>query len=129
MAIRQYTAAQLLALRESPLVVKPDNLPAIEQWIEYVYLERADGGREKLRIHHSEPSQHHNQREQQSGASNAQQKTRQQQRVSVGGVGGESSPMGSFSTGRPTLGTRTSTLRGSGGKSEHDRSDNGDADE
>ncbi|KAK4494618.1 hypothetical protein PRZ48_013974 [Zasmidium cellare] len=99
MSVRHYTAAQLLALRESPLVSKPDNLPAIEQWIEYVYMERADGGREKLRIPHSESPQQ------------PKPQQRQQQRVSAGAEG---SPMGSFSTGRPTLGTRSSTLRGNG---------------
>ncbi|KAF2162506.1 hypothetical protein M409DRAFT_69088 [Zasmidium cellare ATCC 36951] len=104
MAVRQYTAAQLLALRESPLVCKPDNLPAIEQWIEYVYMERADGVREKLRIPHSEPSSS-------AQAQQPKQQQRQQQRVSAGAEG---SPMGSFSTGRPTLGTRSSTLRGNG---------------
>lgn len=106
MPVRQYTAAQLLALRESPLVSKPDNLPAIEQWIEYVYMERGDGVREKLRIPHSESSTAQGQQ--------PKQQQRQQQRVSAGAEG---SPMGSFSTGRPTLGTRTSTLRANGGKS------------
>lgn len=105
MPVTQYTAAQLLALRESPLCVKPDNLPAIEQWIEYVYHERADGGREKLRIPHSESAT----------ASSSSAKQPQQQRVSK--MAETASPMGSFSTGsgRPTLGTRASGLRGNGG--------------
>ena len=105
---RQYTTAQLLALRASPLATKPENLPAIEQWIEYVYMERADGGREKLRIPHSESSSS-------AQAQQPKQQQRQQQRVSAGAEG---SPMGSFSTGRPTLGTRSSTLRGNGGEFE-----------
>lgn len=115
MAIRQYTREQLLTLRSSPLVFKPDNLPAIEQWIEYVYLETADGTREKLRIHHSDAQQS-------SGReTNTQQKDgrQKQQRpglgVAVAGTAEASSPMGAFSTGRPTLGSRSTTMRGKDG--------------
>lgn len=32
----RYSTESLLALRESPLIVKPDGLPSIEQWLEYV---------------------------------------------------------------------------------------------
>lgn len=32
----RYTVEQLHSLRESPLVRKPDGLPSIEQWMEYV---------------------------------------------------------------------------------------------
>lgn len=32
----RYRKDQLLKLRESPLVHKPDNLPNIEKWMEYV---------------------------------------------------------------------------------------------
>jgi len=37
----RYTFDELLALRDSPLVKKPDGLPSISQWMEYV--ERAFG--------------------------------------------------------------------------------------
>ena len=110
MVIRQYTAEQLFHLRDSPLVHKPANLPAIEQWIEYVYLE-SDGVREKLRIPHSESQQQHGQKE--SHTSNH----RQHQRSGIN-AGSEDSPMGSFSTGqRPNLmHMRSAASRGSGGK-------------
>jgi len=32
----RYTVDELLALKDSPLVKKPDSLPSIQQWIEYV---------------------------------------------------------------------------------------------
>jgi hypothetical protein len=87
MAIRRYTREELQNLKSSPLVEKPDNLPAIEQWLEYVYAD--PDSREKLRIPHSEPQP----------AQNAQ--TRRQ---TQGKTGGEASPMGNFSTGlRPSL--------------------------
>lgn len=35
---RRYTAEELLHLRESPLVVKPDNLPPVEEWMGYEVL-------------------------------------------------------------------------------------------
>jgi len=52
MSVRRYTAEQLHYLRNSPLVKKPEDLPAIEQWLEFVYLDK--DSREKLRIPHSE---------------------------------------------------------------------------
>lgn len=115
MDVRRYTTSQLFALRDSPLVVKPDNLPAIEQWIEYVYLDRPDGGREKLRIPHSESAQHSVNTGATRDAANVQRGTRQP-RPGVSAAGTDGSPMGSFSTGRPTLTTRASTLRGTGGQ-------------
>ena len=91
MAIRKYTIPQLKALRDSPLVQKPEKLPAIEQWIEYVYLEM-NGVRQKLRIPHSEA-----QGQTQKESSTARQR---QQRPGMGGAAGsDGSPMGSFSTG------------------------------
>jgi hypothetical protein len=99
MAVRRYTVEELLLLRTSPLVEKPANLPAIEQWIEYVYLD-IDGAREKLRIPHSESSE-------------------QQKRPNAAGrqprPGSEASPMGNFSTGqRPGLMTARSAARTGG---------------
>ncbi len=94
MAVRRYTHAELTHLKDSPLVVKPDNLPAIEQWLEYVYYDAES--REKLRIPHSEPQSNAPARRQTQGAK----------------AGGES-PMGSFSTGtRPGLLSRVSTSKG-----------------
>ncbi|KXL44968.1 hypothetical protein M433DRAFT_134897 [Acidomyces richmondensis BFW] len=104
MSIRKYTVQQLLALRDSPLVEKPAELPAIEQWIEYVYVD-IDGKREKLRIPHSESSQpsqaHHHSRPSAS--------SRQQQRGAA-----DASPMGNFSAGqRPSVvQTRSATKMG-----------------
>lgn len=103
MPIRQYSREQLLHLRSSPLVKKPDDLPAIEQWIEYVYLD-IDGAREKLRIPHSE-SQQPQQAAQREPASGRQ--TRQAKNA-------DASPMGSFgstgpSAGRPSLSGRKVT--------------------
>ena len=100
MATRRYTVEQLLHLRDSPLVKKPESLPAIEQWLEYVYLD-VDGSREKLRIPHSEVQQQ--QRQSASG---------RQQRPVV-----DASPMGNFSTGqRPGLIQTRSTAAKSGGE-------------
>ncbi|KAK6385330.1 hypothetical protein LTR65_009256 [Meristemomyces frigidus] len=98
MATRRYTVEQLLRLQQSPLVKKPENLPAIEQWIEYVYLD-VGGAREKLRIPHSETQQQ--QRQSVAGR-------QQQQRPTA-----DASPMGNFSTGqRPSLmQTRSSAAR------------------
>lgn len=120
MAIRRFTREELLFLRNSPLVVKPENLPAIEQWIEYVYLEMGDGKREKLRIAHSESAQHtsnHDRHKSGDGTQRQQRELRGQKSGLGGGVAIEPSPMGSFSAGggRPTLGTRSSTLRGANG--------------
>jgi hypothetical protein len=122
MSVRHYTAAQLHALRASPLVAKPENLPSIEQWIEYVYLE-VDGVREKLRIPHSESAQQ--QQQQQSSTSirgaisttGGQGDAKENKRRGGAAHGPpEPSPMGSFSTGRPTLGRMGSSVRGSGGE-------------
>jgi len=108
MAIRTYTLEQLLDLRASPLVQKPENLPAIEQWIEYVYLD-VDGSREKLRIPHSEsqPPQQQQQQQRQSAIAGRQQR-----------AGADASPMGNFSTGavRPSLMQTRSTVSRSGGE-------------
>ncbi|KAF2719086.1 hypothetical protein K431DRAFT_305523 [Polychaeton citri CBS 116435] len=95
MAIRQYTREQLLHLRSSPLVEKPDNLPAIEQWIEYVYADKDSN--EKLRIHHSTP---------QNGQQNPRQTGHQSRRVQrEDGSTADAAPMGSFGAGaqRPSL--------------------------
>jgi hypothetical protein len=103
MAIRQYTKEELLYLKQSPLVQKPDNLPAIEQWIEYVYVDK--DSREKLRIPHSESQQ-----------AQSNTNTRRQQTQSSRGAGGDGSPMGNFSTGvRPSLMPRTNASRSGGG--------------
>ncbi|KXT08117.1 hypothetical protein AC579_6635 [Pseudocercospora musae] len=114
MAVRSYTIEQLKALQLSPLVAKPENLPAIEQWIEYVYMEQ-DGVREKLRIPHSETAQSNQQNRQQLADGTTRNAARQQRPGLAGGTGGESSPMGSFSTGRPPLGARKETQRGQNG--------------
>ena len=98
MAVRSYTKDELLQLRESPLVHKPEDLPAIEQWLEYVYVDRES--REKLRIPHSEP-QH---------AQNAGNARRQPQHAK-----GETAPMGNFSTGmRPSMVSRTTGSKNGG---------------
>ena len=96
MAIRRYTRDELLHLRQSPLVQKPENLPAIEQWIEYVYVDK--DSREKLRIPHSE-----------SQSTQAANSKRQPQAK----AGGDGSPMGNFGAGlRPSLISRSSASRG-----------------
>lgn len=111
MSVRHYTVDELLNLRNSPLVAKPDDLPSIEQWLEFVYLE-SDGVREKLRIPHSESANTGDQRQQ----SHAPKDNKRNQRLNSAAAP-EASPMGAFSTGRPTLGTRSSTLgRAAGGK-------------
>lgn len=93
MAVRHYTREELIALRSSPLVQKPENLPAIEQWLEYVYADPLS--REKLRIPHSEAS---TQTAQQSAGGNLKRQGLSNK------TGGEASPMGNFSTGaRPSL--------------------------
>jgi hypothetical protein len=118
MPVRHYTAAELYALRASPLVAKPENLPSIEQWIEYVYLE-VDGVREKLRIPHSESAQ---QQQHQSSTSitAAGATTRDAKENKRRGMPAEPSPMGSFSTGRPTLGRGHSSMRGTSGEFDCD---------
>lgn len=106
MSVRHYTTDELLALRNSPLVTKPDDLPSIEQWLEFVYME-SDGVREKLRIPHSESANAGDQRQHSAPAKEG----KRNQRLLANTVAPEASPMGAFSTGRPTLGTRNSTLR------------------
>ncbi|KAK0320126.1 hypothetical protein LTR82_009063 [Friedmanniomyces endolithicus] len=118
-SIRRYTIEQLLHLRNSPAAIKPDNLPAIEQWIEYVYLDvDGSGTREKLRIPHSESQQPHQQHQQKQGnatTTGASAPGGRPPRAS-GGVGvGEASPMGNFSTGqRPSLKSLKSSAARSG---------------
>lgn len=120
MAVRHYTNDELLALRNSPLVAKPDDLPSIEQWLEFVYLE-SDGVREKLRIPHSESANttdRNAERTQSHGAlpNNKDGGNKRDRRVHNANPNvPEASPMGAFSTGRPTLGTRNSTLRTTAG--------------
>src|ERR1700761_606335 len=100
MAPQRYTRDQLLRLRESPLVEKPEGLPAIEQWLEYVYVDK--DSREKLRIPHSESQQ-------------AQQNTGVRRGPKA--AGGEASPMGNFSTGvRPSLMQTRSAAGRNGGE-------------
>ena len=104
MAFHHYSKDELTHLRESPLVQKPENLPAIEQWIEYVFVDKES--REKLRIPHSELQQ-------------AQSATARRQPQSK--AGGEASPMGNFSTGlRPSLMSTRSSNRGGGEYNDHD---------
>jgi hypothetical protein len=111
MAVRRYTAHELYHLRTSPLVQKPDNLPAIEQWIEYVYLERDDGARERLRIPHSDAAQ---QQQQQPSQQSTASKKPQRPGLTASASLGDGSPMGSFSTGqRPGL-SRPVTSRNGG---------------
>lgn len=113
MAVRRYTRDELLALSRSTLVSRPDDLPAIEQWIEYVYLEQ-DGKREKLRIAHSEQPQAAN-HERHKSNDGALGKSRQPRAGLAGAAAAEGSPMGAFSTGRPTLSSRGSMLRNASG--------------
>ncbi|KAK5165292.1 uncharacterized protein LTR77_009390 [Saxophila tyrrhenica] len=95
MPVRRYTREQLLFLRSSPLAQKPENLPAIEQWLEYVYADQ--DSREKLRIPHSDPNQ--------TGGSNSTNPRSRNPQSKVGGAGaGDASPMGNFGAGlRPSL--------------------------
>lgn len=104
MSVRHYSREQLLKLRESHLVKKPEDLPAIEQWLEYLYLDK--DSREKLRIPHSESSS------QPQPQAQAQQPQPQKDpnpkdaksRVTRPSNTGDASPMGNFSTGqRPSL--------------------------
>lgn len=107
MAPGVYSINQLLALRASPLALKPDGLPAIEQWIEYVYAD-VQGSREKLRIPHSESQQ-----QQQQTSTKHTQPVRQPRQAAAAG---DASPMGNFSTGsRPGLMQTRSTANKSGG--------------
>ena len=105
MAVRRYTKDDLLHLRNSPLVQKPENLPAIEQWLEYVYVDKES--REKLRIPHSESQQPQQ-------AQNATASRRQPQSKVMGA---DASPMGSFGAGtRPSLMPTRSHASRSGGE-------------
>jgi len=110
MSVRRYTIEQLLKLRESPLVKKPEDLPAIEQWLEYLYLDK--DSREKLRIPHSESSSQPQALQPQKDNNTKDAKSR----VSRPSNNGDASPMGNFSTGqRPSLlQTRSSTSKTGG---------------
>ncbi|EGP84677.1 unnamed protein product [Zymoseptoria tritici ST99CH_3D1] len=88
MSIRHYTAAELYALRASPLVTKPENLPSIEQWID----ESAQQQQPASRV---------------TAVANSDAKENKRRNLAP-----EPSPMGSFSTGRPTLGRMGSSMRG-----------------
>ena len=104
MAFRRYSRDDLLHLRESVLVQKPENLPPIEQWLEYVYVDK--DSREKLRIHHSDAALH----QPQNGTA-----SRRQPQSKAGGS--DASPMGNFSTGaRPNLLPTRSQASRTGGK-------------
>lgn len=113
MSVRRYGRNELIALSRSKLVSRPDNLPAIEQWIEYVYLEQ-DGKREKLRIAHSEQPQASN-HERHKSNDGTLGKGRQPRAGLAGAAAAENSPMGAFSTSRPTLTSRSSMLRNASG--------------
>lgn len=110
MSVRHYTIEQLLKLRESPLVKKPEDLPAIEQWLEYLYLDK--DSREKLRIPHSESASHPQAQQPQKENNTKDAKSR----VARPSNNGDASPMGNFSTGqRPSLmQTRTNVSRSGG---------------
>lgn len=112
MAVRHYTIEQLLTLRESPLVKKPEDLPAIEQWLEYLYLDK--DSREKLRIPHSESSSQTQQHQPQPQKENNTKDPKS--RVARPSNNGDASPMGNFSTGqRPSLmQTRTNVSKTGG---------------
>lgn len=108
MAVRRYTIDELLTLRESPLVKKPEDLPAIEQWLEYVYMDK--DSREKLRIPHSEAAQQQPQQ---------QKDANPRSRAARPANNGEASPMGNFSTGqRPSLLQTRSHVSKNGGQSQ-----------
>ncbi|KAI5363342.1 hypothetical protein Slin15195_G107280 [Septoria linicola] len=115
-SVRRYTREELIALSRSKLVSRPDNLPAIEQWIEYVYLEQEDGKREKLRIAHSEPPPASSDHERHKSNDGTLGKGKQPRAGLAGAAAAEGSPMGAFSTGRPTLTSRSSTLRNASGE-------------
>ncbi|KAK5160728.1 hypothetical protein LTS14_001741 [Recurvomyces mirabilis] len=88
---RHYTAEQLLHLRSSPLVKKPDNLPAIEQWIDET--------------------------QQSQQQTNRREPSNRLPKSTLAATAAEASPMGNFSTGqgRPGLTSRNSTARGGDG--------------
>jgi hypothetical protein len=115
MSVRHYTSEQLLKLRESPLVKKPEDLPAIEQWLEYLYLDK--DSREKLRIPHSESSSQPQAQPQQQQQQPQKDNTKDpKSRVTRSVNNGDASPMGNFSTGqRPSLMQTRSNVSKSGG--------------
>lgn len=113
MSVRRYTAEQLHQLSKSPLVKKPEGLPAIEQWLEFVYLDK--DSREKLRIPHSEATVHPQEKQQQKDK-DGNPRTRVQRTANNNG---DASPMGNFSTGqRPSLLQTRSHVSKNGGEFE-----------
>lgn len=117
MSVRHYTIEQLLKLRESPLVKKPEDLPAIEQWIEYLYLDK--DSREKLRIPHSESAVQQQAQPQQSQHQKDGNNKDARSRVARPSNNGDASPMGNFSTGqRPSLMQTRSHASKNGGESK-----------
>jgi hypothetical protein len=114
MSVRHYTIDQLVKLRESPLVKKPEDLPAIEQWLEYLYLDK--DSREKLRIPHSESSSQPQAQPQQLQPQKDNVTKDAKTRVTRPSNNGDASPMGNFSTGqRPSLmATRTNVSKSGG---------------
>lgn len=116
MPVRHYTIEQLLALRDSPLVKKPEDLPAIEQWIEYLYLDK--DSREKLRIPHSESAVQQQAQPQSTQPQKEGNNKDPRSRVTRPSNNGDASPMGNFSTGqRPSLMQTRSHVSKSGGES------------
>lgn len=114
MSVRHYTIEQLLKLRESPLVKKPEDLPAIEQWLEYLYLDK--DSREKLRIPHSESSSQPQAQPQQPQPQKDNNAKDAKSRVTRPSNNGDASPMGNFSTGqRPSLMQTRTNVSKSGG--------------
>ncbi|EMF09394.1 uncharacterized protein SEPMUDRAFT_92042, partial [Sphaerulina musiva SO2202] len=95
MAVRRYTRDELLALSRSTLVSRPDDLPAIEQWID-----------------EQPQAANHERHKSNDGALG---KSRQPRAGLAGAAAAEGSPMGAFSTGRPTLSSRGSMLRNASG--------------
>jgi len=114
MSVRHYTIDQLVKLRDSPLVKKPEDLPAIEQWLEYLYLDK--DSREKLRIPHSESSSLPQAQPQQPQPQKDNVTKDAKARVTRPSNNGDASPMGNFSTGqRPSLMQTRSNVSKSGG--------------
>lgn len=119
MSVRHYTIEQLLKLRESPLVKKPEDLPAIEQWIEYLYLDK--DSREKLRIPHSESAVQQQAQPQHSQHQKDGNSKDARSRVARPSNNGDASPMGNFSTGqRPSLMQTRSHASKNGGEFKPD---------
>lgn len=118
MSVRHYTIDQLVKLRESPLVKKPEDLPAIEQWLEYLYLDK--DSREKLRIPHSESSSQPQAQPQQLPPQKDNVTKDAKSRVTRPSNNGDASPMGNFSTGqRPSLMQTRTNVSKSGGMYLH----------